>query len=83
MIVKGIAFLRKNLWALKIVLILYLAAVLIFDLVLPRHEEHVHFWFDSFRGYWTYFSAIGCFLLIKVGKGIAHAFLSKDEDFYG
>jgi hypothetical protein len=25
---------------------------------------------------------VGCFILIKVGKGIAHLFLSKDEDYY-
>jgi hypothetical protein len=26
---------------------------------------------------------VGCFLLIKVAKGIAHIFLSKDVDYYG
>ena len=41
------------------------------------------FWTDKFPLYWTLFAIVGCFLLIKVGKGIAHLFLSKDEDFYG
>jgi len=38
---------------------------------------------DNIPGFWTIFGGIGCFILIKVAKGIAHAFLSKDEDFYG
>ena len=83
MILKGIEFLRKHMRALKIVLILYLFGVVIFDFFLHRHEEHVHFWFDKFLDYWTLFTIVGCFLLIKVGKGIAHTFLGKDEDFYG
>jgi hypothetical protein len=33
--------------------------------------------------YWAFFALAGCFLLIKISKGIAHMFLAKDEDYYG
>ena len=68
---------------LKKVLIAYLVAVVIFDVVLPRDEVHAHYWIDKVFAFWTAFSIVGCFLLIKIGKGIAHLFLSKDEDYYG
>lgn len=80
--VKYIDFLRKNMKTLKKVLIAYLVAVVIFDVVLPR-GEHTHYWIDKVFAFWTAFSIVGCFLLIKIGKGIAHLFLSKDEDYYG
>ncbi len=83
MIVKGIQFLRDHFKTFKIVLIVYLVAIIVFDMTIHRDPKHSYFWFDSFLDYWTLFSVVGCFLLIKVGKGIAHAFLSKNEDFYG
>lgn len=77
--------LRRNMKALRIVLIIYLIALAIYDaaLVLFSHNAHARFWTDKFPIYWTLFSIIGCFLLIKIGKGIAHLFLSKNEDYYG
>ncbi len=70
---------------LKIVLIIYLIVVALYDamLVLFSHNKHALFLTDKIPVYWTLFAIVGCFLLIKVGKGIAHLFLSKDEDFYG
>jgi hypothetical protein len=70
---------------LKIVLIVYLVIVALYDVVLIvfSYNTHARFWIDKFPVYWTLFAIVGCFLLIKVGKGIAHLFLSKDEDFYG
>ena len=70
---------------LKIVLIIYLIVVALYDamLVLLSHSAHARFITDKIPVYWTFFAAVGCFPLIKVGKGIAHLFLSKDEDFYG
>jgi len=82
-VLKYIEFLRTHMKTLRNILLLYLGVVIVFDFFLPRDSAHVHYWFDSFPDYWTLFSVIGCFVLIKVGKGIAHAFLSKDEDFYG
>jgi hypothetical protein len=67
--------------ALKKVLIAYLIALVLFDVLLPR--EHAHYWIDKVYAYWTLFGGIGCFILIKVAKGAAHLFLGKDEDFYG
>jgi hypothetical protein len=80
-IVKCIEALRNNLKTLVRVLIVYLVAVVVFDVTLSRHEGH--YMIDKIPVYWTFFGAAGCFILIKVAKGIAHLFLSKDEDFYG
>ncbi len=81
-LVKYIELLRKNIRPLRNILIGFLAVLILFDLVLPRNEEHSHFFIDRIRAYWTVFAIAGCFLLLKVGKGIAHLFLSRDEDYY-
>jgi len=85
MILKCIEALRRNMKTLKIVLVIYLVVLALYDvmIVLFSHNAHARFWTDSFPVYWTLFAVVGCFLLIKVGKGIAHLFLSKGEDFYG
>jgi len=75
-----IGTLRKNLRTLKIVMIVYLAVLVVFDVLLSR--EHAHYLIDKIYAYWAIFGTIGCFLLIKFSKGIAHMFLSKNEDFY-
>jgi uncharacterized membrane protein len=75
-----IGTLRENLKILKIVMIVYLAVLVVFDVFLSR--EHAHYLIDKIYAYWSLFGIIGCFLLIKFSKGIAHLFLAKDEDFY-
>ena len=47
----------------------------------PRKEAH--YFVDTIWAFWTLFTLVGCFVLIKFSKGIAHMFLSKDEDYYG
>ncbi|MEW6334854.1 MAG: hypothetical protein AB1558_11345 [Thermodesulfobacteriota bacterium] len=79
-LVKMIDALRNNLGTLKTVMIVYLAVLVVFDVLLSR--EDAHFIIDKIYAYWAIFGTIGCFLLIKFSKGIAHLFLSKDEDFY-
>jgi hypothetical protein len=81
-LVKYIEYLRTNIKPLKNILIGFLVVLILFDLVIPRDEHHSHYFVDWIRTYWTIFGIAGCFILIKVGKGIAHLFLSKDEDFY-
>lgn len=81
-IVKYIESLRNNIQALKRALIAYLVVLVIFD-VLIHIGHHGHYMIDNIPAYWTVFGIVGCFLLIKIGKGIAHIFLSKDVDFYG
>jgi len=81
-VLKYIESMRSNLKTLKKVLIAYLVVLIIFDVVI-HIGHHGHYFLDNIPGYWTLFGVIGCFLLIKVGKGIAHLFLSKNEDFYG
>jgi hypothetical protein len=81
-LVKYIEFLRKNIRPLRNILLGILAVIVLGDLVLPRNEEHSHFFIDRIRAYWTVFAIAGCFLLLKIGKGIAHMFLSRDEDYY-
>ncbi len=80
MIVYYIDLLRKNMKGLVRVLIFYLIALVIFDISLSRHEAH--YFIDKFYAFWTVFGIVGCFLLIKIAKGIAHEFLSQNEDFY-
>jgi len=81
-LVKYIEFLKKNIRPLRNILIGCLAVIILCDLVLPRDEAHGHYFIDRIRAYWTFFAIAGCFLLLKIGKGIAHLFLSKDEDYY-
>ena len=75
-----IGTLRKNLRTLKIVMIVYLAVLVVFDVFLSR--EDAHFIIDKIYAYWAIFGTIGCFLLIKFSKVVAHLFLSKNEDYY-
>ena len=81
MILKWIEALRSHMGALKKTLIVYLIALVLFDVVLSR--AHAHYMIDKIYAFWTMFGIVGCFILIKVAKGIAHTFLGKDEDFYG
>lgn len=74
-------YLRKNSAALKKAFFLLLAALVLLDIFLPR--EHAHYFVDSIYAFWTLFTLVGCFVLIKFSKGVAHLFLSKDEDYYG
>jgi len=81
-VLKYIEFLRKNIGMFKKVLIAYLIVLVVFD-ILIHLGKHGHYFVDNIPAFWIMFGIVGCFLLIKVAKGIAHAFLSKDEDFYG
>ena len=80
-IVNYIEFLRRNMKGLVRVLIVYLIALGIFDVTLSRYDAH--YMIDKIYAFWTIFGIMGCFILIKVAKGIAHLFLGQDEDFYG
>jgi hypothetical protein len=81
-IVKYIEFLKKNIKSLRNILLGCLAVIILCDLVIPRDAAHSHYFIDKIRAYWTLFGIAGCFLLLKIGKGIAHLFLSRDEDYY-
>ena len=80
-ILKIIEYLRKNAAMLKRAFFIYLIILVILDVFLPR--EDAHYFLDKVYAFWTFFALLGCFLLIKVSKGIAHMFLAKDEDYYG
>lgn len=82
-VLKYIEALRQNMKTLKIVLIACLALLVLFDVIIRLTDKHGHYWIDTFPAYWTIFGGAGCFILAKVAKGIAHLFLSKDEDYYG
>lgn len=75
-----IEILRENVKTLRNVMIVYLGVLVVFDLTLPR--EHAHYLIDRIYSWWGMFGTVGCFLLIKFSKGIAHLFLAKNEDFY-
>ena len=80
-VLKIIEYLRGKATLLKMAFFLFLGALVLLDILLPR--EDAHYFVDKIYAFWTFFSLAGCFLLIKISKGIAHFFLSKDEDYYG
>ena len=82
-ILGSIEFLRRHMKTLKWVLMVYLVALVLLDVLLHLEEAPGHFFIDRIWAFWTIFGIIGCFLLIKVAKTIAHLFLSKKEDYYG
>jgi hypothetical protein len=79
--VEIIEYLRKNARLLKKLFYLLLFLLVIFDVLLPR--GHAHFFVDRIPGFWTLFTIIGCYLLARFSKGMAHTILGKKEDFYG
>jgi hypothetical protein len=80
-VLKIIEYLRANAARLKIAFFVLLGALVLLDIFVPR--ENAHYFVDKIYAFWTFFTLAGCFLLIKISKGIAHWFLSKDEDYYG
>jgi hypothetical protein len=76
-----IEYLRKKIELLKKLFYLILFILVVFDLFLPR--GHAHFFVDKIPAFWTLFTVIGCFLLARFSKGMAHTILGKKEDFYG
>ena len=80
-VLKIIEYLRGKAALLKTAFFLFLGALVLLDILLPR--EDAHYFVDKIYAFWTFFALAGCFLLIKISKGIAHFFLSKDEDYYG
>jgi hypothetical protein len=80
-VLNAIEYLRRNSGLLKNAFFLLLGALVLLDVFLPR--EDAHYFVDSIYAFWTLFTVVGCFVLIKVSKGIAHMFLGKDEDYYG
>jgi hypothetical protein len=80
-VLKIIEYLRGKSSLLKMAFFIFLGLIVLFDVFLP-HED-AHYFVDKVYAFWTFFALAGCFLLIKISKGIAHMFLSKDEDYYG
>lgn len=76
-----IQYLHDHLKALKLVLYLVMAAAIVFDIFIPRHEAH--FFGDKIPVFWSVFGLICCILMIRIMKGISHAWLMKKEDYYG
>jgi hypothetical protein len=76
-----IQYLRDHLKALKWFLYVVMAAAIIFDILIPRHEAH--FFGDKIPVFWSVFGLVCCVLLIRIMKGISHAVLMKKEDYYG
>jgi hypothetical protein len=72
---------RDHLKVLKWIIYLIMAATIVFDILIPRHEAH--FFGDKIPAFWSVFGLIGCVLMIRIMKGISHAWLMKKEDYYG
>lgn len=80
-IVNIIDYLKKNAIRLRALFFAALGLLVVLDIFMPR--ENSHYFVDKIYAFWTFFALVGCFLLIKISKGIAHLFLAKDEDYYG
>jgi len=80
-ILSWIEKMKKMPQVMKRIFYLYLALIVMFDVFIPR--EHAHYFVDKIYAFWTFFALVGCFLLIKISKGVAHIILAKDEDYYG
>jgi hypothetical protein len=80
-IINIIEYIKKNATRLKTVFFIGLGLLVVLDIFIPR--GNAHYFVDKIYAFWTFFALVGCFLLIKVSKGIAHLFLAKDEDYYG
>ncbi len=74
-------FLRNRLKGLKIFLYALMGLAIVFDFLVPRYEAH--FFGDRIPGFWAVFGFVGCIVLIRVSKGLAHTILGRREDFYG
>ena len=72
MILNILESLRKNAAALKKAFFLLLAALVVFDVLLSRKDAH--YFVDSIWAYWTLFTVLGCFVLIKFAKGVRICF---------
>jgi hypothetical protein len=72
---------RDHLKVLKWIIYLIMAATIVFDILIPSHEAH--FFGDKIPAFWSAFGLIGCVLMIRIMKGISHAWLMKKEDYYG
>ena len=57
-----------------------LVLLIVFDLIIPRHE--VHFFGDKIPGFWSVFGFIACVLIIIVSKWIGRIGLMQDENYY-
>jgi hypothetical protein len=73
-------FLRSRTGQLKKLFFAFLALLVVLDVIIPR--EHAHFFVDKIPAFWTAFTVIGCYLLARFSKGLAHTILGKKEDFY-
>ncbi|MDP2269026.1 MAG: hypothetical protein Q8K46_07655 [Deltaproteobacteria bacterium] len=80
-IVNIIEYVIKKAIRLRAFLFIGLGLLVVLDILIPRGNSH--YFVDKIYAFWTFFALAGCFLLIKISKGIAHMFLAKDEDFYG
>jgi hypothetical protein len=66
---------------LKKIFWVWLAGVALFDIFLPRHGSHEYL-MDWMPLFWTIFGALGCLLLVFVGKGIFKPIFRREEDYY-
>ena len=79
-ILKIIEYLLARAELLKKLFFGFLLLLVVLDVLLPREEAH--YFIDKIPTFWTLFTIIGCYLLARFSKGLAHTILGKKEDFY-
>jgi hypothetical protein len=75
-----IEWIRQNPKIVRRVFFAWIVFVIIFDLLYSR--DKAHFLIDKIYLFWSIFGLAGCYLLIRVSKGLAHTILGKDENYY-
>ncbi len=66
---------RLRLWS-------YIALFAVFAADFFVHRHHVEFVWDAIPGFSAVYGFISCVLIIRVSKGVGHAWLMKKEDYY-
>lgn len=80
LVAAAVTWLRKSPDGLRAAFFGALALFVLFDVYAPRHEAH--FAGDNVRGFWALFGFLGCWCLARFMKGIGHAWLMKEPDYW-
>ncbi|TYT74875.1 hypothetical protein [Desulfobotulus mexicanus] len=73
-------WLRERTEWFKWIFFAFLGGALVYDFMAERHDPH--FFGDTIIGFWSVFALFGCLGMIVICKGISHAWLMKQEDYY-
>lgn len=50
--------------------------------IIPHGEHHHYFWWQRIPASYALLGFLGCIFLVIFSKGLGHAWLQKEEDYY-